>query len=80
MLQVSIQPIMLGSAPGVGGDLAYPWLVTITAWVGDKSVEYHVGIHLQKFADHAWYVPKLRGQWYRRVTSRVDFGAGAGEV
>ena len=60
VLQVVIQPLILGCVPGVGGGLTYPWLVAAVTRVGDGDIKHHVGAHVWEVTDgDIWYVPRF---------------------
>ena len=42
--QVVAQPLMLGRVPGIGGGLAYPWLVAVATRVGDGDIKHHMWV------------------------------------
>ena len=51
VLQMVTQPLMLGRVSGVGGSLAYPWLVAVTIRVGDGDIKHHMGAHVWEVTD-----------------------------
>jgi hypothetical protein len=64
VLQVVVQPLMLGCVPGVGSCLAYPWLVAVATRMGDGDAKHHVGAHIwEVIDDDIWYVPCFCSRW-----------------
>ena len=64
VLQVVAQPLMRGCVPGVGGGLAYLWLVAVATRVGDGDVKHHVSTRVWEVTDDdIWYVPCFSSRW-----------------